>query len=52
VLDELQLFVYPIVLGGGKRLFDGDLPEIPLKLVDAQTFSKGVLHLNYQPATA
>ena len=50
LLDELRLLVHPIVVGSGKRLFaDGNAQE-PLKLVDSQTFSTGVLYLTYQPA--
>jgi dihydrofolate reductase len=53
LLDELRLLVHPIVVGGGmKRLFEGDGPQVPLKLVEAKTFSTGVLALVYQPAGA
>ena len=50
LLDELGLLVHPVVVGSGKRLFKdgGDLKR--LKLVDAKTFSTGVLSLVYQPA--
>ena len=49
LLDELRLLVHPVVVGSGKRLFKdgGDLKR--LKLVDAKTFSTGVLSLIYQP---
>lgn len=52
LLDELWLFVHPVVVSNGKRLFKngGDLK--PLKLVKSTTFSTGVLWLIYQPATA
>ena len=50
LLDELSLLVHPIVVGSGKRLLDGDIGQKPLKLVEAKTFSTGVLHLIYQPA--
>lgn len=49
LLDELRLLVHPIVVGQGKRLFDGGDP-IPLTLVDSKTFSTGVLALTYQRA--
>jgi dihydrofolate reductase len=50
LLDELNLLVFPIVLGSGKRLFaDGDTP-VPLTLLDSKTFSTGVLSLTYGPA--
>ena len=46
LLDELHLLVHPIVVGSGKRLF-GDGAQVPLKLVDSQTFGTGVLNLTY-----
>ena len=50
LLDELRLLVHPIVVGGGKRLLEGDTGQVPLKLVDSQIFDTGVLYLTYQPA--
>ena len=50
LLDELRLLVHPIVVGGGKRLLEGETGQHPLKLVDSQTFDTGVLYLTYQPA--
>jgi dihydrofolate reductase len=52
LLDELRLLVHPIVVGKGKRLLDGDIGQVPLKLVDSQTFDTGVLYLTYVPAEA
>jgi dihydrofolate reductase len=49
LLDELRLLVHPIVAGSGKRLFPEGTAQKPLQLVDAQTFSTGVLYLTYQP---
>ena len=48
LIDEYHLMVYPIVLGIGKRLFDG-ASSATLKLLEAQTFSSGVVVLTYQP---
>ena len=50
LLDELRLIVHPLVLGGGKRLFEDGGDQKALKLVDSKTFSTGVLYLTYQPA--
>jgi dihydrofolate reductase len=50
LLDELRLLVHPIVVGGGKRLLEGDTGQHPLRLVDSQIFDTGVLYLTYQPA--
>jgi dihydrofolate reductase len=52
LLDELHLLVHPIVIGKGKRLFDGDPGQIPLKLTDSRTFSTGVIALTYERADA
>ena len=50
LLDELRLLVHPIVVGRGKRLFTDESGQKPLQLVDAKTFSTGVLALTYRPA--
>ncbi|MFI6597242.1 dihydrofolate reductase family protein [Nonomuraea sp. NPDC050536] len=46
LLDELRLLVHPIVVGEGKKLFDG-YGQVPLRLIDSRTFSTGVLYLTY-----
>ena len=51
LLDELQLLVHPIAVGSGKRLFEDGGSQTPLTLVDSKTFSTGVLHLTYHPAS-
>jgi dihydrofolate reductase len=50
LLDELRLIVHPIVVGSGKHLFEEGGDQKALKLVDAKTFSTGVLYRTYQPA--
>jgi dihydrofolate reductase len=52
LLDELRLLVHPLVVGKGKRLFPDGIDQILLKLVDAKTFSTGVLDLTYLRAGA
>jgi dihydrofolate reductase len=49
LLDQLQLFVHPIVLGKGARWFDG-LDTVELRLASAEIFSTGVTHHIYTPA--
>jgi dihydrofolate reductase len=50
LLDELRLMVHPIVLGGGKRLFDGGDDRKPLELLDSRKFGTGVLFITYRLA--
>jgi dihydrofolate reductase len=50
LLDELRLLVHPIVVGTGRRLFEDGSDRVALKLVEARTFSTGVLALTYEPA--
>lgn len=52
LLDQLDLLVFPVVVGRGKRLFEGEGTQVPLTLAGSTTFSNGVLHLTYQPAGA
>jgi len=51
LVDELHLFVFPVALGTGKRLF-GDGAEVKLALVESESYSSGVVHLTYAPAAA
>jgi dihydrofolate reductase len=51
LIDELNLLVHPIAVGGGlARLFPPDEPSIRLELVNVQAFKTGVLNLSYAPA--
>lgn len=47
LVDELNLLVHPIVLGGGQRLFEDEGPRLPLKLVSCTALSTGVVHAVY-----
>jgi dihydrofolate reductase len=49
LLDELALLVSPVVLGLGRRLFDGPAGSVPLRLVQFATLDKGVLSVVYVP---
>jgi dihydrofolate reductase len=47
LVDELHLFVYPLALGSGMRLFEEGSAPIKLRLGEAETYESGVVHLSY-----
>ena len=49
LVDELELNIVPLLLGGGARLFEGVGPEVALEQVRAVEAS-GVTHLKYRLA--
>jgi len=49
VVDEYRLFVYPVVLGRGRRLFQ-DATDVPrLELVETRPFASGIVLMRYRP---
>ncbi len=46
LVDEYSLLVYPLVLGGGKRIFPEGL-RVDLKLLETKYFPTGVVLLRY-----
>jgi dihydrofolate reductase len=50
LVDELHLFIFPVVLGGGVRLFPDGEERLPLAVLSAQTFETGVVHVTYTGA--
>lgn len=50
LVDELHLFLYPLTLGGGLRLFPNGATALKLSLPEFETYSNGVVHLVYAPA--
>jgi dihydrofolate reductase len=51
LVDELHLLVHPVVVGQGQKLF-ADGAKVPLRLISSATFTTGVAHLVYGPATS
>jgi dihydrofolate reductase len=47
LVDEIILAVHPIILGGGKPLFSNINNRVPLKLINAKTYSTGLVMLTY-----
>ncbi|RBY74482.1 deaminase [Geodermatophilus sp. TF02-6] len=52
LVDELHLYVYPLAVGTGIRLFPDGAVRTPLSLLGAESLSNGVAHLTYGPAPA
>src|SRR5579875_62917 len=50
LVDGLHLFVYPLVLGAGTRLFAEGM-QAKLRLQQSEAYDNGVVHLAYGPAT-
>ena len=50
LVDEMNLFIVPVVVGQGKRLFPDAGPDLALDLVDSRAFPRGVTLQVYRPA--
>jgi dihydrofolate reductase len=50
LIDELRLWIHPVVLGTGERLFPDGIGQTDLELVDVTTLGTGVVILAYRPA--
>ena len=50
LVDRLNLWQYPLLLGSGKRVFaDGTVPTT-LRLTDSITYPSGTVHVTYETA--
>ena len=49
LIDELTLMINPLVLGSGRRLFEGGGAPAPMRLVDSTATPAGVLIATYVP---
>jgi dihydrofolate reductase len=50
LVDEFRVWVFPLVLGNGKRLFENGVPPRGLTLVESRNAPNGVLLTIYRPA--
>jgi dihydrofolate reductase len=48
LVDEFRLMIFPVVLGTGKRLFDGGAVPAGLEVTNSQTSSTGVITATYR----
>jgi dihydrofolate reductase len=52
LVDEIKLFIAPIIVGGGKRSFPDDV-RLGLELVDERRFEEsGIVHVHYRVRSA
>lgn len=52
LVDRLDLWMYPLVLGSGKKVFEEGTTPTLLRLTESVTFPGGTLHLTYETAGA
>jgi dihydrofolate reductase len=52
LVDEYRIWLFPVVLGAGKRLFEQGVPARGLTLVSTRSTPSGVLFNTYRPAGA
>ncbi len=50
LIDELHLFIAPIVVGGGKQALPNNV-RLKLELIDERRFGNGMVYLRYRVAT-
>ena len=50
LLDRLTLMIFPVVLGGGKRLFGDETPAGSLRLIDHKVTRSGAVIATYEPS--
>jgi len=51
LLDEVHLFIHPVAVGKGLRLWEDDLDQpLKLRLIKCDVFKSGTLHVVYGPA--
>ncbi len=49
LVDEYRLMVYPVILGGGKRLYKDGIDRLPMRLVESMPVGEGILIAVYHP---
>ncbi len=49
LLDELKLWLHPVIVGSGKRLFPAGIDSTSWRLATTAAFSSGTMILDYRP---
>jgi dihydrofolate reductase len=49
LIDQLHLFVYPLTLGAGPRLFPEDAAPAKFSFAATEAYENGVVYLSYRP---
>jgi dihydrofolate reductase len=50
LVDRMSLWVYPLLLGTGKKVFGGGAAPTALRLTESTTYQNGTIHLVYERA--
>jgi dihydrofolate reductase len=50
IIDEYQFVIIPVVVGGGRTLFEGVRKPLFLQLAESRTFKNGRVFLRYVPS--
>jgi dihydrofolate reductase len=50
LVDRMNLWLYPLLLGSGKQVFAGGTVPTALRLTDSVTYPSGTIHLGYETA--
>lgn len=48
LIDEIRLYIVPVILGGGKPMIQQMSHTLKMSLVDTRTFKSGLIMLTYQ----
>src|SRR5207249_7603439 len=48
LVDELRMFRYPVVVGGGKPFLPPVTEDVPLDLIETRTFGSRVIYERYR----
>ena len=49
LVNEYRLLILPVVVGAGKRLFDGSSVPSGLRLMESETLAGGAVYLRLRP---